>query len=45
LWGELAAGGLNNRVIALGLDQLILYVSAAAFEDGLRVNGRTRRAR
>ncbi len=29
------AGGLSNRVIALGLDQLILLVSAAAFEDGL----------
>ncbi len=29
------AGGLSDRVIALGLDQLILYVSAAAFEDGL----------
>ena len=29
------AGGLTDRVIALGLDQLILHVSAAAFEDGL----------
>jgi len=28
-------GGLTDRVVALGLDQLILYVSAAAFEDGL----------
>ena len=31
----LRAGGLSNRVIALGFDQLILYVSACAFEAGL----------
>ncbi len=31
----LRMGGLTNRVVALGLDQLILYVSACAFEDGL----------
>jgi len=31
----LRAGGLTNRVITLGLDQLILYVSACAFESGL----------
>ena len=29
------AGGLSDRVIALGLDQLTLHVSAAAFELGL----------
>jgi AcrR family transcriptional regulator len=29
------AGGLNNRAIALGLDQLMQHVCAAAFEDGL----------
>ena len=29
------AGGLSDRVVALGLDQLILLVSATAFEDGL----------
>lgn len=29
------AGGLSDRVAALGLDQLILHVSAAAFERGL----------
>jgi hypothetical protein len=33
------AGGLSDRVIALGLDQLILHVSAAAFEDGLMEHG------
>ena len=31
----LRAGGLSDRVIALGLDQLVLYVSAFAFETGL----------
>jgi AcrR family transcriptional regulator len=31
----LRLGGLSDRVIALGLDQLILYVSACAFEDSL----------
>jgi AcrR family transcriptional regulator len=29
------AGGLSDRVIALGLDQLMLYVEASAFEDSL----------
>jgi len=33
--GVLRAGGLSNRVIALGFDQLILYVSASAYEAGL----------
>jgi AcrR family transcriptional regulator len=32
----LRAGGLSDRVVALGLDQLALYVSAHAFEAGLR---------
>jgi AcrR family transcriptional regulator len=31
----LKAGGISNRVIALGIDQLILNVSACAFEAGL----------
>lgn len=31
----LRAGGLSNEMIALGFDQLILYVSACAFEAGL----------
>jgi AcrR family transcriptional regulator len=31
----LRLGGLSDRVVALGLDQLILYVSACAFEDSL----------
>lgn len=31
----LRAGGLTDRVIALGFDQLSLYVSANAFEDSL----------
>src|SRR5580704_7371611 len=35
LTGVLRAGGLSNRVIALGFDQLILYVSAFAHEAGL----------
>jgi AcrR family transcriptional regulator len=29
------AGGLSDRVMALGLDQLLLFVSASAFEDSL----------
>jgi AcrR family transcriptional regulator len=29
------SGGLTDRVIALGLDQLMLYVCACAFEDGM----------
>jgi AcrR family transcriptional regulator len=29
------AGGLSERVVALGLDQLILFVCASAFEQGL----------
>jgi AcrR family transcriptional regulator len=32
----LRAGGLSDRVVALGLDQLALYVSANAFEAALR---------
>jgi AcrR family transcriptional regulator len=32
-------GGLSDLTIALGLDQLILYVSAAAFEDGMIQHG------
>ncbi len=35
LVATLRAGGLTDRVIALGLDRLILYVSASAFEDSL----------
>jgi len=35
LVATLRAGGLTDRVIALGFDQLILYVSACAFEDSL----------
>ena len=35
LTGVLRAGSLSNRVIALGFDQLVLYVSAAAYEAGL----------
>jgi AcrR family transcriptional regulator len=31
----LRLGGLSDRVVALGLDQLTLYVSACAFEDSL----------
>ena len=31
----LRMGGLTDRVVALGIDQLVLYVSACAFEDGL----------
>ena len=33
------AGGLSDFVIALGVDQLILYVSACAFEAGLYEHG------
>jgi AcrR family transcriptional regulator len=33
------AGGLSDHVIALGLDQLILYVSANAFEQSLYDHG------
>jgi AcrR family transcriptional regulator len=35
LVGVLRAGGLSDRTVGLGIDQLILYVSASAFEDGL----------
>jgi AcrR family transcriptional regulator len=35
LVGLMRAGGLTDRVMALGLDQLILFVSADAFESGL----------
>jgi len=35
LTAVLRAGGLTDRVIALGFDQLILYVSAFAYEAGL----------
>jgi TetR/AcrR family tetracycline transcriptional repressor len=35
LTGVLRAGGLSDRVIALGFDQLVLYVSAFAYEAGL----------
>jgi AcrR family transcriptional regulator len=35
LAGTLRAGGLTDRIIALGIDQLVLYVSACAFEAGL----------
>ncbi len=35
LTGVLRAGGLSDRIIALGFDQLILYVSAFAYEAGL----------
>jgi AcrR family transcriptional regulator len=31
----LKAGGLSDRTVALGLDQLLLYVCACAFERGL----------
>jgi AcrR family transcriptional regulator len=29
------SGGLSDRVLALGLDQLLLYIAASAFEDSL----------
>jgi hypothetical protein len=35
LTGVLRAGGLTDRVVATGFDQLVLYVSASAFEAGL----------
>jgi AcrR family transcriptional regulator len=35
LTGVLRAGGLTDRVIALGFDQLVLYASASAYEAGL----------
>ena len=37
----LKAGGLTDRVIALGFDQLILFVSAGAFEASLYAKDRT----
>jgi AcrR family transcriptional regulator len=40
LAATLRVGGLSDRVIALGLDQLTLYVSAEAFETGLMEYGR-----
>jgi hypothetical protein len=36
LVATLRLGGLSDRVVALGLDQLILYVSACAFEDSMQ---------
>jgi len=39
LAATLRVGGLSDRVIALGLDQLTLYVSAEAFETGLMEYG------
>jgi AcrR family transcriptional regulator len=33
--GLMRAGGLSDRVIALGLDAMMLYVCASAFEDSL----------
>ncbi len=33
--GLMRAGGLSDRVTALGVDQLILYVAASAFEQSL----------
>jgi AcrR family transcriptional regulator len=35
----MSAGGLTDRVVALGLDQLLLYVCATAFEDGVFAHG------
>jgi AcrR family transcriptional regulator len=35
LTGVLRAGGLSDRVVALGFDQLVLFVSASAYEAGL----------
>ena len=35
----LRTGGLSDRAIALGLDQLTLYVAAEAFEEGLMDHG------
>jgi AcrR family transcriptional regulator len=31
----MSGGGLTDRVVALGLDQLLLYTCASAFEDGV----------
>jgi len=42
LAATLRAGGLSDRAIALGLDQLTLYVSAEAFETGLMEYGSNR---
>ena len=39
LVATLRAGGLSDRAVALGLDQLTLYVSAEAFEEGLMEQG------
>jgi hypothetical protein len=39
LAATLRAGGLSDRAIALGLDQLTLYVEAEAFETGLMEQG------
>jgi AcrR family transcriptional regulator len=39
LAATLRAGGLSDRAIALGLDQLTLYVTAEAFETGLMEYG------
>ena len=41
LVATLRAGGLSDRAVALGLDQLTLYVSAEAFEEGLMEEGMT----
>jgi AcrR family transcriptional regulator len=35
LTGVLRAGGLTDRVVGLGFDQLVLFVSASAYEAGL----------
>jgi AcrR family transcriptional regulator len=35
LVATLRSGGLSDRAVALGLDQLTLYVAADAFEEGL----------
>lgn len=37
--GVMRAGGLSDRVIALGLDQLILYVASHAFEQSMYEHG------
>jgi AcrR family transcriptional regulator len=39
LAATLRAGGLSDRAIGLGLDQLTLYVAADAFETGLMEHG------
>jgi AcrR family transcriptional regulator len=33
--GVMRAGGLSNRVLALGLDQILLFIAGSAFEDSL----------